>query len=69
MTPLDQIGGLVQQYSGTNTNVSHDQAQNDYDTIASAVPKDILESRSVIPGPGEERMGNSASEVTPALRG
>src|SRR5205814_7973545 len=71
----DQIGGLLQQYAGPNPNVSRDQARNDYDTIASAVPNDVLGS---IIGPAlsslgrdqvQERIGNSASEMTPALRG
>src|SRR3954453_8167572 len=75
MALLDQIGGLLQQYAGANANVSRDQARNDYDTIANAVPKDVLGS---VIGPAlsslgrdqvQERIGNSAREMTPALRG
>lgn len=72
---LDQIGGLLQQYAGANSNISRDQARNDYDTIASAVPHDVLGS---VIGPAlsslgreqvQERIGNSASEMSPAVRG
>src|SRR5437588_9605639 len=75
MALVDQIGGLLQQYAAANPNVSREQARNDYDTIASAVPKDVLGS---VIGPAlgslgrdqvQERIGNSASEMTPALRG
>ena len=75
MALLDQIGGLLQQYAGANSNISRDQARNDYDTIASAVPHDVLGS---VIGPAlsslgreqvQERIGNSASEMSPAVRG
>jgi len=75
MALLDQIGGLLQQYARSSSNISREQARNDYDTIASAVPQDVLGSAI---GPAlsslgreqvQERIGNSASEMTPTLRG
>jgi hypothetical protein len=74
MAFLDQIGGLLEQYSGGG-NVTREQARNDYDTIARAVPGHVLGS---VIGPAlsslgrdqvQERIRNSASEMTPALRG
>ena len=67
MSFLDQIGGLLQQYSGGG-NVTAEQAHTDYDTIASAVPGHVLGS---VIGPAlsslgrdqvQERIRNSASE-------
>ncbi len=74
MAFLDQIGGLLEQYASGN-NVDGEQARNDYDKIASAVPANVLGS---VIGPAlgslgheqvEERIRNSASEMTPDVRG
>jgi len=74
MAFLDQIGGLLEQYSA-GSNVTREQAHNDYDTIASAVPGHVLGS---VIGPAlsslgrdevHERILNSATEMTPSIRG
>jgi hypothetical protein len=74
MAFLDQIGGLLEQYE-RGGNINREQARSDYDTIASAVPKDILRS-AIGPALGSlghdqvrERIYNSATEMSPSVRG
>ena len=75
MAFLDQIGGLLEQYASGGDNVTRDQAHTDYDRIANAVPPNILGSiigpaLSSLGGPQvEERIRNSAQEMTPDTRG
>jgi hypothetical protein len=71
---LDDIGGLLQQYAG-GSNVNPDQARRDYDAIAGKVPPHVLGS---VIGPALASLGrqevqtrilNSATEMTPSVRG
>jgi hypothetical protein len=71
---LDQIGGMLEQYTSSNASVSHEQARQDYDRISQTVPSSVLGS---VIGPAlaslgahevESRVGNSAGEMTPPLR-
>lgn len=71
---LDQIGGVLEQYT-SGANVSREQAHADYDKIAASVPPNVLGS---IIGPAlsslganevETRIRNSASEMAPPARG
>lgn len=74
MALLDQIGGLLQQYSNGG-NISPDQARRDYDKISTAVPPNVLGAAI---GPALSSLGrqevqtriyNSATEMTPSIRG
>src|SRR3954471_4733531 len=71
---FDQIGSVLDQYS-SGSDVSREQAHRDYDRIAGAVPKDVLASAigpavsSLGAGEVQQRVRNSANEMTPALRG
>ena len=74
MAFLDEIGGLLQQYTHGG-DVTPEQARSDYDRIASTVPGHVLGS---VIGPAlsslgrdqvQERIYNSASEMTPGVRG
>ena len=74
MALLDQIGGLLQQYSGGG-NVNPDQARRDYDTIATTVPPHVL-GAAIGPALGslggqevQTRIYNSATEMSPSIRG
>ncbi len=74
MAFMDQIGGLLQQYS-QGVAVPREQARQDYDRIAEAVPPGVLAS---VIGPAlsslgapqvEERVRNSATEMSEPVRG
>jgi hypothetical protein len=74
MALIDQLGGLLEQYNSGQA-LNRDQARSDYDRIASTVPSHVLES---VIGPAlaslgkqqvEERIRNSAGEMSPPLRG
>src|SRR5436305_14779940 len=74
MAFLDEIGGLLQQYSG-GSNINPDQARRDYDAIADKVPRNVLGS---VIGPAlaslgrqevQTRIFNSATEMAPSVRG
>jgi hypothetical protein len=71
---LDEIGGMLQQYTGGG-NINPDQARRDYDAIANTVPQNVLGS---VIGPAlaslgrqevQTRIFNSATEMTPSVRG
>src|SRR5204862_2198404 len=74
MAFLDQLSGVLNQYANGQA-ANRDQARQDYDQIASVVPSNELAS---VIGPAlatlgkqqvEERIRNSASEMTPPVRG
>jgi hypothetical protein len=74
MTFMDQISGVLQQYAH-GTAVSREQARRDYDQIAQTVPPQVL---APVIGPAlsslggqqvEERVRNSASEMSESVRG
>jgi len=74
MALLDQIGGLLKQYSGGGT-INPDQARRDYDTISTTVPSHVLGAAI---GPAlaslgrqevQTRIYNSATEMSPSVRG
>jgi len=74
MGVLDQLGGMLEQYTSGN-NVTREQAHNDYDRIAATVPKDVLAS-SIGPALSSlgsdqvrERVRNSAGEMSSSQRG
>ncbi len=74
MALLDQLGGLLQQYTGGG-NINPEQARRDYDTISTSVPSNVLGAAI---GPAlaslgrqevQTRIYNSATEMTPSVRG
>ena len=74
MALLDQLGGLLQHYS-SGGNINPAQARRDYDTISTAVPSQVLGAAI---GPALSSLGqqevqtriyNSATEMTPSIRG
>ncbi len=71
---MQQLGGLLNQYAGGGA-ADRQQARNDFDQVAGAVPKDLLGS---LIGPAlsslggeqvQERVRNAASEMSPQERG
>lgn len=71
---MQQLGGLLNQYAGGGA-TDRQQARNDFDQVAGAVPKDLLGSM-IGPALGslggdqvQERVRNAASEMTPQERG
>jgi len=72
---MDQIGGILQQYAGGGRASSREEARAHYDQISTSVPRDLLGS---VIGPAmsslpdneiQERIYNSATEMTPQQRG
>jgi hypothetical protein len=70
---LEEIGSVLEQYKSGEA-VSREQAHQDYDTIADAVPNNVLGSvigpalASLGSGEVETRIRNSATEMTPSVR-
>jgi len=70
---LDDIGGVLDQYV-SKPDVTRAQAHQDYDTIAQRVPSGVLGSvigpalASLGAGEVEQRVRNSATEMTPPVR-
>ncbi len=72
---MEQIGGLLNAYANGQKASSRQEAREHYDQISSSVPTDILAS---VIGPAlsslggaqvQERVYNSATEMTPQQRG
>src|SRR5262245_19412837 len=70
---LEEISSVLEQYK-SGGQVSREQAHQDYDTIADAVPNNVLGSvigpalSSLGSGEVETRIRNSAGEMTPSVR-
>ena len=71
---MGQLGGLLNQYASGGA-TDRQQARNDFDQVAGAVPKDLLGSmigpalNSLSGDQVQERVRNAASEMTPQERG
>jgi hypothetical protein len=77
MAFLDQIGDVLERYASANAgnvSVNREQAHDDYDRIATAVPGPVLGSvigpamSSLAPQEVETRIRNSATEMPPPVR-
>jgi F0F1-type ATP synthase membrane subunit c/vacuolar-type H+-ATPase subunit K len=75
MSFMEQIGGLLSAYTSGSGATNRQEARDHYDQISSAVPLDMLAS---VIGPAlsslgtsqvQERIFNSATEMTPEQRG
>ena len=75
MSFLNQIGGLINQYTGGSGASNTEEAQNHYDQVAGIVPKDVLGSvigpalSSMATAEVAEKVLSSASAMSSEQRG
>jgi hypothetical protein len=75
MAFLDQISGLLNQYATGQGAASREEAHQHYDQIAQHVPPDVLRGEigpalgGLDAGQVEDRVGRSASQMSPQQRG